>query len=73
MNERELIKTGKTAIGIEFGSTRVKAVLVDENAGELAAGSVAWENQLENGVWTYPLEDVVSILQTCFAVLKENV
>lgn len=73
MNERELIKAGKTAIGIEFGSTRVKAVLVDENAGELAAGSVAWENQLENGVWTYPLEDVVSILQTCFAVLKENV
>ena len=46
------IKNNKTALGIEFGSTRIKAVLVDENNMPIASGSYDWENRLENGIWT---------------------
>jgi len=52
------IKAGKSILGLEFGSTRIKAVLIDEAHTPLASGSFAWENQLIDGVWTYHLEDV---------------
>ena len=45
--------TGKKILGIELGSTRIKSVLIDENARVLAKGSHSWENRLENGLWTY--------------------
>ena len=53
MNEavKEAIRTGKTALGIEFGSTRIKAVLVDDKYNPIASGSYEWENRYENGVW----------------------
>ena len=55
---KEAIRTGKTALGIEFGSTRIKAVLVDESHAPIAMGTYDWENRLENNIWTYSLEDL---------------
>ena len=68
MNEavKEAIRTGKTALGIEFGSTRIKAVLVDESHAPIAMGTYDWENRLENNIWTYSLEDIWKGLQTSY-------
>ena len=63
----------KTSLGIELGSTRIKAVLIDEKHVPVAAGDYEWENQLVNGVWTYSMEAVHTGLQTCFARLREDV
>ena len=73
MNCQDAIRTGRTALGIELGSTRIKAVLIDEGHRVLAAGSYSWENRLENGLWTYRLEDAVAGLQASFADLAANV
>ena len=62
-----------TALGIEFGSTRIKAQLLDEANLPVASGSHEWENRLENGVWTYSMEDIRQGLQACFADLKKDV
>ena len=63
----------KKILGIEFGSTRIKAVLVDEKAKVLASGSFEWENRLLPGnVWSYRLEDAVKGMQTAFAELKKS-
>ena len=51
-NIKEMIEAGKTALGIEFGSTRIKAVLVGEDHAPIASGDHEWENRLENGIWT---------------------
>ncbi len=69
----EDIKDGKTILGIELGSTRIKAMLIDEDHQPIAAGSHAWENQYENGIWTYSLEDVWAGLQDSFRNLCEDV
>lgn len=63
----------KCTVGIEFGSTRIKAVLIDENCKVLASGGYDWENKLENGLWTYSYEEIVRGLQTCYAALKEDI
>ena len=63
----------KTALGIELGSTRIKAVLIDENFVPVASGDFEWENQLLNGIWTYSMDAVHTGLQTCFANLKADV
>lgn len=62
----------KKILGIELGSTRIKAVLIDEGAQVIAQGSHEWENKLENGYWTYSLEDVWAGLQASFADLVKN-
>ena len=64
------IEHGKTCLGIEFGSTRIKVVLIGEDHAPLASGSHAWENRFENGVWTYHLEDVWTGLQDCYRQLS---
>lgn len=69
----EAIKNGNTALGIEFGSTRIKAVLIDAQNQPIASGSHDWENHLKNNIWTYPLEEVWSGLQDCYADLKKEV
>lgn len=69
----EAIKNGDTALGIEFGSTRIKAVLIDAQNQPIASGSHDWENHLKNNIWTYPLEEVWSGLQDCYANLKKEV
>ena len=58
---KAIIESGKTALGIEFGSTRIKAVLIDESFKPIASGSYSWENQLIDGFWTYSLDDLTRI------------
>lgn len=70
---KEAILAGKTVLGIEFGSTRIKAVLVDETHQPVAMGTYDWENRLENNIWTYSLEDIWKGLQGCYQSLKEDV
>ena len=57
------ILANKTALGIEFGSTRIKAVLVDDKNQPIASGGHEWENRYENGVWTYSLDDIWTGIQ----------
>lgn len=73
MEIKEKIELGKTSLGIEFGSTRIKAVLTDCDANPIASGSHNWENRFENGVWTYTLEDIHSGLHDCYNNLKKDV
>ena len=67
------IVAGRTALGIEFGSTRIKAVLIGEDHEPLAVGSHHWENQFVDRLWTYPLEAVRAGLQDCYASLAADV
>ena len=67
------IQDGKTVLGIEFGSTRIKAVLVDESHQPIAMGTHDWENRLENNIWTYSLEDIWGGLQGWYRSLAEDV
>ena len=67
------IMIGNTALGIEFGSTRIKAVLVDSTNAPVASGSYEWENSLENGIWTYSLEDIWKGLQGAYADMAADV
>ena len=69
----QAINEGKTALGIELGSTRIKAVLIDETFSLIASGSHEWENKLEDGVWTYSTEAVWSGLQDSFRKLADDV
>ena len=76
MNRNDIqkaIESGKTALGIEFGSTRIKAVLIGEDHTPIASGSHDWENRYENGVWTYSLEDVWTGLQESYRNLSQEV
>lgn len=70
---KNAIRNGKTFLGIEFGSTRIKAVLVDESHDPVAMGTHDWENRLENNIWTYSLDDIWSGLQGCYRSLAEDV
>jgi sugar (pentulose or hexulose) kinase len=69
----ELIRGGKAILGIEFGSTRIKASLIAPDSSPLASGSYGWENQLKEGVWTYDLAEVWKGLAGCYASLLEDV
>ena len=62
----------KTFLGIELGSTRIKAVLIDETYSPIATGSFTWENDLADGVWTYPLEKAVSGVRACYRELRRD-
>lgn len=70
---KSAIVSGKTALGIEFGSTRIKAVLVDESHQPIAMGTHDWENRLENNIWTYSLDDIWNGLQGCYKSLADEV
>ena len=73
MNRTEEIQNGKVWVGIEFGSTRIKAVLIGADYVPLASGVHDWCNQLEGGIWTYSLDAVRQGLQASFADLMQNV
>ena len=62
----------KTVLGIELGSTRIKAVLIDENHVPVASGDYELENQLVNGIWTYSMEAIHTGLRACFSALKAD-
>ena len=70
---KQAILENRTALGIEFGSTRIKAVLVDGNNMPIASGGHEWENRYENGVWTYSLEDIWSGIQDCYQQMVKDV
>ncbi len=67
------ILANKTALGIEFGSTRIKAVLVDDKNQPIASGAHEWENRYENGIWTYSLEDIWTGIQDCYQDMAKDV
>ena len=58
MDAKNVIQEGKAIVGIEFGSTRIKAVMIDEHNIPIAQGAYDWENQLVDGIWTYDLAEV---------------
>ena len=76
MNEENIknaIIEGKTTLGVEFGTTRIKSVLINEAHVPIASGSHRWENRYENGLWTYTLEDIWSGLQDSYHNLRQDV
>lgn len=73
MEAKQLIESGKAVLGIEFGSTRIKAVLMDNTGTVLASGGHGWENRLEQGVWTYTLDDIWNGLADCYQDLCQEV
>lgn len=70
---QKAIESGKTVLGIELGSTRIKAVLIGEDHLPIASGSYEWENRYENGIWTYSLEDVWMGLQESYRKLNNEI
>ena len=73
-NAKQTIESGKAVLGIEFGSTNIKAVLIDENHAVIASGAHNWENQLLNGkIWSYSLDMIWSGLQDCYKKMTEDV
>ncbi len=70
---KKLIEDGRAVMGIEFGSTRIKAVLINEEHEPIAEGSYEWSNKFVDGVWTYDLSDIETGLQTCYKSLKDDV
>ena len=73
MSAKTIIESGKSILGIEFGSTRIKAVLIDTDNNPIAQGSFEWENQLVDGLWTYSIDTIWKGLQDCYADLCKNV
>ena len=73
MDFASYISMGKAVLGMELGSTRIKAVLIGEDHAPIASGDHTWENQLENGIWTYSLTDVWTGVQDAFGNLKDDV
>ena len=75
MNEamKQKIENGEVFLGIELGSTRIKAVLIDNTYAPIASGGYNWENRLEDGYWTYHLDDVWTGVQTSFRELAKDV
>ncbi|UOF92745.1 FGGY-family carbohydrate kinase [Fodinisporobacter ferrooxydans] len=67
------IANSRTALGIEFGSTRIKAVLIDSDHSPIASGSYEWENRLEEGIWTYSLDDIWQGLQISYQEMAVEV
>jgi sugar (pentulose or hexulose) kinase len=68
-----MIEAGDAVLGIELGSTRIKALLIGEDHSPLASGGFDWENSLTNGIWTYPLERIWEGLKACYADLARDV
>lgn len=73
MDKKEMIVSGKTALGIELGSTRIKAVLIGEDHSPIASGSYEWENRYENHIWTYDLDMIWKGLQNSYSELAKDV
>ncbi len=73
LDAKTTIASGKAVLGIEFGSTRIKAVLIDEDNNPIASGSHEWENQLVNGIWTYSLDAIWAGLQDSYSDLVADV
>ncbi len=73
MDIKAYIESGKAVLGIELGSTRIKAVLIGEDNSPIASGSHDWENRYENGTWTYTIDDVWTGVQDSYAKMASDV
>lgn len=73
MEAKRLIVNGKTALGIELGSTRIKGVLIDFSGRVLAVGIYDWENSFVDNIWTYSLEEIHTGIRRCYSSLREDV
>lgn len=71
-NTKQMIENGKAVLGIEFGSTRIKAVLINEKNEPVASGSHDWENRYADGIWTYTLEDIWTGLQDSYRSMAQD-
>lgn len=71
--KKEIITSGQAYLGIELGSTRIKAVLVDRKGTVLESGGFGWENHLVNGIWTYSLEEVWNGIRMCYKDLTDHI
>ena len=69
---KQTIENGKAVLGIEFGSTRIKAVLIDEEHNPIATGAHDWENQLVDGIWTYSLDMIWNGIQDCYTKMADD-
>ena len=69
----EKIRAGKTSLGIEFGSTRIKAVLIDDTYRTIASGDYGWASHLEHGLWSYTVEEIWKGLQSAYAEMAGDV
>ncbi len=70
---KQAIQAGNTFLGIELGSTRIKAVLIDADSAPIASGAFDWENKFENEVWTYSLDEVWTGMQTVYQNLVADI
>lgn len=73
IDNKQAILNGETALGIEFGSTRIKASLINKDHKPIASGDFTWENRFENGVWTYHTDEIHEGLQTCYRNLVADI
>lgn len=73
MGIQEILTSGKTALGIELGSTRIKGVLIDFQGQVLAVGIYDWENSLINNIWTYSLDEIHRGIRECYGSLRKAV
>lgn len=73
MDSRQVIESGDVFLGIEFGSTRIKSVLIDENGTVLGIGIHDWENRFVDSIWTYPQDEILFGLSNCYASLKADI
>ncbi len=73
VDTKAAIAGGETSLGIEFGSTRIKAVLIDRRFNTIASGSYEWENQLKDGYWTYDQAEILTGLQAAYREMKREV
>ena len=67
------IESGQTVLGIELGSTRIKASLLNKEHIPIASGDFTWENRFEDGIWTYHTDEIHNGVQTCYKSLVENI
>lgn len=72
-NTKKMIEEGRAVLGIEFGSTRIKAVLINEQNEPVASGSHDWENRLDNDIWTYTQEDIWTGLRESYQTMAYDV
>ena len=72
-NTKKMIEEGRAVLGIEFGSTRIKAVLINEQNEPVASGSHDWENRLDNDIWTYTQEDIWTGLWESYQTMAYDV
>lgn len=73
MEKKEAVISGRTALGIELGSTRIKGVLIDFHGEVLAVGIHDWENSLVDNIWTYSLEEIHTGIRKCYGSLRDSV